>query len=221
MASIDRINFDGDVNLGLHTVSTDEFCIVNSNLSERCYDAVKKTLDVEVVRSLVSNSKMIGIFSDGNSNGIVLPKNVETIEIKEFEEKGIDYKVIDSKHTALGNLISVNDEACVISNRLGSFKDELENFFDVPVTTGTVAGLDLVGTSTVVTNEGVLCHRDISEDEMDRLEEIFGMECGRGTVNFGSPFVGAMLVANSNGALVGERTTGPEMGRIDEALFQR
>ncbi|MFB6217174.1 MAG: translation initiation factor IF-6 [Candidatus Aenigmatarchaeota archaeon] len=219
MSSIDKINFDGDVNLGLHTVVNDRFCLVDSSLSERCYEAIGNTLEVDVVRSLVANSKMVGIFSEGNSSGLVLPKNVETIETEKLDNKGIEYRVIDSKETALGNLILVNDSACLISTRLEDFKNELEDFFGVPVETGTVAGLDVVGSSAVATNRGLLCHRDVKKEEMEKLEELFDMICGRGTVNFGSPFVGAMITANSNGVLAGEKTTGPEMGRIDEALF--
>ena len=36
--------------------------------------------------------------------------------------------------------------------------------------------------------------------------------------NFGFPFVKSGLIANSNGYLAGSRTTGIELGRIDEAL---
>jgi len=39
-----------------------------------------------------------------------------------------------------------------------------------------------------------------------------------GTVSFGSPFVGAGLVASNSGAYVGSDTTGPELNRIEDAL---
>ena len=39
-----------------------------------------------------------------------------------------------------------------------------------------------------------------------------------GTINHGVPFIGSGLVANSKGALVGDLTTGIELGRIEEAL---
>jgi len=38
------------------------------------------------------------------------------------------------------------------------------------------------------------------------------------TINYGGPLVGSGLVANENGYVVGNDTTGPELGRIDDAL---
>lgn len=221
MPNIARIKFDGDVNLGLHSVTTEDFCIVNSRLSGGCYDRIKEVLGVRVVKTLMANSGLVGIFSEGNSNGVVVPKNAEKPEKETLEKGDVNYGTVDSKQTALGNLILVNDEACMISERLDSAREKLEEVFDVPVETGTIAGLDLVGTTATVTNRGMLCHRDATDEELEKLESLFGLECGRGTVNFGSPFVGAMLSVNSEGVLAGERTTGPEMGRIEEALFQR
>jgi len=37
-------------------------------------------------------------------------------------------------------------------------------------------------------------------------------------VNFGIPLIGAALLANSKGFAVGAETTGPELGRIVDAL---
>lgn len=39
-----------------------------------------------------------------------------------------------------------------------------------------------------------------------------------GTVNHGVPYVGAGMVANGKGAIMGSKTTGIEMGRIEDAL---
>jgi translation initiation factor 6 len=39
-----------------------------------------------------------------------------------------------------------------------------------------------------------------------------------GTINHGVPLIGSGLVANTKGAIVGNLTTGIELGRIDEAL---
>ena len=36
--------------------------------------------------------------------------------------------------------------------------------------------------------------------------------------DFGSEFVRSGLIANSSGAIIGNRTTGPELARIEEAL---
>lgn len=218
MPSIKKTDFDGDSNLGLHAETTEDFCIMDPSLSEKCYKRVEEALDLEPIKTPLANSRMVGIFCASNSKGVALPKNTEKNERAAFEDQEINYSVIESKHTALGNLILVNDDACVISARLEKVKDELEECFGVPVKTAEIAGTDLLGTAAVVTDEGLLSHRDTSKEEMNQLEEIFGLECGRGTANFGKPFLGASLLANSKGVLTGSKTTGPELGRIEEAL---
>ncbi len=219
MANIKKTSFDGDSNLGLHTEPVGDHCVMDPGLSENCYRRVEEVLDVEIVKTALAGSNMVGIFCAGNSNGVALPRNVEDIEIENIESAGLKCDVIETKHTALGNLILVNDHACVISERLEDVKDDLEKLFDVPVVSGRIAGKDLLGSSSVATNRGLLCHRDVTEEEMDFLEDLFELECGRGTVNFGIPFVGACVVANENGVLVSEGTTGPELGRVEEALI--
>ncbi len=39
-----------------------------------------------------------------------------------------------------------------------------------------------------------------------------------GTVNYGTPLLGSGLIAGTAGFVVGEETTGPEIGRIEDAL---
>ena len=219
MVNIKKTNFDGDSNLGLHIEPSEDFCIMDPGLSEGCYRVVEEVLDVEIIKTAIAGSSMPGIFCAGNSNGVALPRNVEEVEVERLKEAGIDVKVLDSKQTALGNLILVNDEACVVSERLEDAKDDLEELFEVPVVSGKIADTDLLGSSSVVTNSGLLCHRDTFEEEMEFLENTFDLECGRGTVNFGMPFVGACIAANSEGVLVGEDTTGPELGRVEQALI--
>lgn len=219
MPRILKTDFNGDPNLGLHAAVTEDYCLIDPSLADSCYRKVKDTLDVEAVKTTAAGSRMAGIFCASNSNGVALPKNIEEEEKELLDGHGINYEVIDARQTALGNLILVNDKACFIPDILERHKEKLEKCFDVPVMVGEISGLNLLGNSAVVTNEGLLCHRDASDDEMEKLEDGFELICGRGTANFGMPFVGACIIANSEGALVGIDTTGPELGRIYEALL--
>jgi translation initiation factor 6 len=83
---------------------------------------------------------------------------------------------------------------------------------------GTVGGLKTVGMAAIATNQGILVHPRTSEAELKVLEDLFGLPVDVGTVNFSSPLVGSGILANSKGYLAGADTTGPELGRIDEAL---
>jgi len=72
--------------------------------------------------------------------------------------------------------------------------------------------------AAVATNKGMLCHPKIEDEEKKKLEELFDVPVDIGTVNHGIPYVGAGVVANANGAIMGSKTTGIEMGRIEDAL---
>ena len=60
--------------------------------------------------------------------------------------------------------------------------------------------------------------RSVTPDEKRQLEKIFNVSAMIGTVNHGVPLIGSGLVANTKGAIVGNLTTGIELGRIEEAL---
>jgi translation initiation factor 6 len=72
--------------------------------------------------------------------------------------------------------------------------------------------------AAVATNKGVLAHKYATHAELTFLEDIFGLPVEIGSVNFGIPLIGAALLANSKGFAVGAETTGPELGRIVDAL---
>ena len=61
-------------------------------------------------------------------------------------------------------------------------------------------------------------HRDTKEEEIKLIEDVLKVEIDIGTANFGSPFVGSCIIANSNGTIAGLSTTAPEIERIAETL---
>lgn len=68
-------------------------------------------------------------------------------------------------------------------------------------------------------SKGAVVHPGATEEEMERVSEVLGVDVEVGTVNRGSPYVGVGIVVNSKGAVVGEDTTGPELARLEDALY--
>ena len=83
---------------------------------------------------------------------------------------------------------------------------------------GGVGGVEVVGSAAVATNKGVLAHPRSSDDELETLDDLFGVNVNVGTINYGTPLVGSGLLANTKGYVAGAETTGPELGRIEETL---
>ena len=154
-----------------------------------------------------------------NSNGAVVTDFVDYDAVKIIKEQGLDVCIISDNLNAAGNDILVNDKGALVHPDLKdkSLK-EIEKTLDVPVYRGTIGSLKTVGMAAVVTNKGLLCHPKVTDEEKRVLEKVFDENVMIGTVNHGSPVIGSGLVANTNGAIIGNLTTGIEMGRIEEAL---
>lgn len=213
-----RLNFSHIPYLGAFALATDRLLLVPSRLG-KIPETSSEALDVPMFETLVSQSSLIGILSAGNSNGVVVPDLIDTDEKKLSEEFDTDVKRVPSKNTALGNQVLVNDHGAIVNP---DFEDEaiesIEETLKVPTQKGTVGGLKNVGASGVATNKGALLHTEASEKEIEIIEEVLQVPADIGTASGGVKYVGTCIVANSNGALTGKNTTGPELGRIENSL---
>lgn len=218
-----QTEFFGDPNIGLFAKACDKVCVLGRHISERKAEEIKKIVRVDTFIASITNSEIVGIFCAMNSNGIVLPKIARQDEIKNFKKimsnHGISVGVVKSKFTALGNLILCNDNGAMLSKLLSpKDKKTIEDFLDVETDYSTVAGLDSIGSCGIATNSGCVLHRDSTEEELNKFQDMLHVDTDIGTANFGSPFVGSCAVANTKGVIVGEKTTGPEVARIMETL---
>lgn len=214
-----QTDFYGDHNLGLFGKASDKLCVLGNFVSDKDVEKIGSILEVDVVKATVANTDLIGIFCCMNSNGILLPKIASNRELEMFKEFDVDVEVVNSKFTAIGNLVLCNDNGAVIS-RLLSRKDKkiIEDCLGVNSEYSSIADIHTVGSCGVATNKGCLLHRDVSDGEIKIIESVLKVDVDIGTANFGSPFVGSCIIANSNGGLIGESTTGPEVNRIIETL---
>jgi len=118
--------------------------------------------------------------------------------------------VLRQKHTALGNLIAMNDKGIIAAPLLSE---------DLKQEGMKIAGTDLVGSATYVNNKAFITHRDAEETEVKHLEKVFKVPGGIGTVNMGDPFVKSAIIGNKKGLIVSMPTSGPELNRIDDIFI--
>lgn len=216
--TVTRLNFSHIPYLGAFALATEDFLAVPSRLG-KTPESASEALGVPMVQTLVSQSSLIGILSAGNSNGVIVPDLIDTDEERLNEKLKIKVKRIPGKYTALGNQILTNDHGAIVNPDLPEETvDLIEQTLEVPTRKSTIAGLKNVGASGVATNEGVLLHTEATEEELEIVEEVLEVEGDIGTASSGVKYVGTCIVANSRGALTGKNTTGPELGRIENAL---
>ena len=70
----------------------------------------------------------------------------------------------------------------------------------------------------IATNKGCIAGPGIKNNEIKILEDTLNIELGIGTVSFGSRFAHSGIIANSSGCVVSDTSSGPELGRVSEAL---
>ncbi|RLI88451.1 MAG: translation initiation factor IF-6 [Candidatus Altiarchaeales archaeon] len=211
-----QISVNGEDFVGLLGLATDSYALLSSNFGD------VPVLEVPIIKTRIYGTNLVGLFCTGNSHGLLLPYFIDDEKIdkirkllSEFDTHVEISRVID-RFTAIGNLVAVNDNAAIVSPK---FKDlrVFEDTLDVEIVQRDIAGHEEVGSCCVATNKGFLVHPD-AEEESREISEIFKVRGRAGSVNFGFPFVGSGLIANSNGYVTGLRTTGIELGRIDDAL---
>ncbi|NOX71087.1 MAG: translation initiation factor IF-6 [Candidatus Micrarchaeota archaeon] len=212
---IARLSFQGNPYIGLFSFATDSICVLGKGIAAKHISKMKDILGVNVIESTFLGTQLAGIFVAGNSKGIIISKNLEDDEIAILKDDA-NVLLLDTKHNAIGNLILANDKGCIISKDLKRFKEKISEFLKVPVETGTVYGLDLVGSLGACNNSGCMVHSGASTEEVEHLKKVLGVHVDTGTNNFGSRWIRSGIIVNSKGFIVGNDTSGPEMGNAAE-----
>jgi translation initiation factor 6 len=214
-----RVDIVGNPNVGVFITATDNFAIVPYNLLDERVDIIREALEVDVIKSSISGSSLIGSLSVANSNGIVVSPHVLDREVKQFEDMGLNVATIPGQFTAVGNIVAANDKGAIASPFLEDDAIQvLEETLDVDVKASHIVGSDIIGSLIKVTNRGFLMSPHALQSEVNFAREVFGVEGDIGTVGRGIPLVGACIIGNSSGAIVAKDSTGPEMARVEEAL---
>ncbi len=215
-----RTTIGGSQYVGVYVSTTDEVTLVPPTLDESNQDQLRDELDTTIVATSIGGAATVGALAAGNSHGIVTSGRVNDEE-RAAIETAIDGNVnqIPGRINAAGNCVLANDAGAVVHPDLSDKAVSIiEETLEVPVERFAIGGVRPVGTAAVTTNQGVLCHPKVADVELDRLESTLDTRADVGTVNYGSPLIGSGLVANETGFIVGEESTGPELGRIEEAL---
>jgi translation initiation factor 6 len=215
-----RAAFSGSAYVGVFARATDDCLLVRPDVESDLRDGLGEELDVPVVPTTIGGSGTVGSLATGNANGLLVSSRVRGRERDTITEAtGLSVRELPGRINAAGNVVLANDTGAYVHPDLSDEAvDAVEDALEVTVEQGVLAGSRTVGTAAVATNSGVLCHPDATDAELDFLEELLGVPADIGTVNYGAPLVGSGLIANEYGYVVGQDTTGPELGRIESAL---
>lgn len=203
--------------IGVFATCTEDVVLVPPLTKPEICAVLENSLKVRVVETLINGSVVVGALSRGNSNGFLVSYGTDNEELKKLV--GVQVEILPDKLNAVGNIVLANDSAALVHPELSDKAIEaIAGTLKVEVYRGTIAGIKNVGMAGVVTNRGLLVHPRVTLTERETLESIFELPVNIGTTNFGTQMLGSGLLANSKSYLAGSETTGPELGRIEEAL---
>ena len=213
-----RLKIAGNSLIGVFSRCTENIVLLPLEAAEQDRLTLEAALKAEAVKMQIGGASVLGSLIAANGNGFVLTHHAGNGDLEFLRHYGRASR-LPARINAAGNVILVNDSAALVHPGLSAKACEtIEKTLGVSVEKGTIGGLKTVGMAGSVTNKGLLVHPRISEAEIAVLERVFNLPIDVGTVNMGSPLVGSGLLANSKGYLAGFETSGPELGRIEDAL---
>lgn len=213
---IKKTKIMGSNYLGLFSIINDSLCLLPNNTEDFAKKIIEETLDVKVITTSLYESSLLAVFGKMNNKNIFLPNYILPREIETIE-KEIKVKIIDTQ-SAIGNLIELNDEKAILSTILK--KEEIKTIqkTNIQILTTNIANTSSIGSSIALTNKNFIINPNASSEEIKTIQEFLKMKGGASTANTGDAFIRNSIIANKNGFVVGETTTGHEINRIDEAL---
>jgi translation initiation factor 6 len=207
-------------NIGVFMKGNDRFLLVPKGLAQTKSDKLSETLGVTSVQTSIGESRLLGPLICMNGNGVLVSRLAEDPEVAEISAAtGLPVSRLESKFTAVGNLVAANDKGALASPALdGRALRQIKDVMGTEVEVSPVGEYYQVGSLVVATNNGAAVYPGLDENEVAKLGSLFGVEAYPTSVNRGVPYVASGIVANSKNAVVGSQTTGPELVFITRAL---
>lgn len=212
--TISRLSIQGSPNVGIYALATNYYVLVPPKTSDSQRRTLEKTLKAPVIKTSLAGTILLSVFAAANSNGIVLPTLVSDEEVKTVSTVAKNIVQVQSRQNTFGNLVLVNDRGAIVAETLSREKDAIRGLRDalgVEVVVGSIAGLPYVGSLASVNNKVALVHPERSDEEAELVANVLKVRVDSGTVNRGSPLVGAGMLSNDAGVVVGSLTAGPEL----------
>ena len=219
---MDIIKYDvySGPNIGIFTNVNDKFVFVPNGYAETKAENLAKYLQTEYIMTPIANTRLLGVLMVLNNHGILLPRTSSPQEIAYLQKStGLNVKILDTKHNALGNLICVNDKGGIVSPLIEKeFIKEIEDVLDIEVIQKRIAGFNQVGAVMEASNLGGVIHPETDEEDIQNFSNVLGVNIEPATINGGMPFVSSGILANSNAVVVGNLTNGPEIMMLTRAF---
>jgi len=211
-----KLDINNTPHIGIYIALGKNKAIIPELVSHNELKVIKDILDVECITYNVAESNMNGILSRMYNNKIILSKTSTERDIDFFKSIGVDALVLDS-YFAVGNLIATNQKEVLISKEFDAkVTKKINDFLGVETEKFAIGDLKAIGSSIVVNKNGFAVNPVAETKDIKKLEKVFGVKGNIATINYGDTFIANGMLVNDNGILIGKKTTGYELIRIDD-----
>lgn len=212
--TVSRLSIQGSPNVGIYALATNHYVLAPPKTSASKARVLEEAFKVPIIKTSLAGTILLGVYAAANSNGIVLPALVTDEDVKTASAVAGNVVQVESRRNAFGNLVLANDHGALVAEPLSREREAMRGIKDalgVEIVVGRIAGLPYVGSLASVNNRAALVHPERSDEEAELIADVLKVRVDSGTVNRGSPFVGAGMLSNDLGVVVGNLTAGPEL----------
>lgn len=207
-------------NVGVYATANDAVVILPMGYTKARGERLGQYLNVEVINASIAGTRLIGTLAVLNNHGMLLPSTATEDEYLHMKRTtGLAVEFLDSRYTALGNLICANDRGAIVSTEMSSESlQKIADVLDVETIQGRVAGYHQTGSMATANMHGGIVHPETDEEDIDRFSDVLGVEMEQATINGGVPFVSSGILLNNRAAVTGSFTSGPEIMMLTRAF---
>ena len=207
-------------NVGIYARCNDSFVFIPNGFAITKVKNLCEFLKTDYVFTSVANTRLLGVLMVMNNKGILLPRNSLEEEVVHLKKStGLNVDILDTKHTAIGNLLCVNDKGGIMSPLIPSeYVKKVEDVLGIEVIRKKVAGYYQSGAMAKANSHGGIIHPETEEEDIRTISQVLGVELEPATINGGSPFVSSGILANNKSMVVGSLTNGPELVMLTKAF---
>jgi len=220
-----RAQFESSSEVGVFARLTNSYCLTALGGSENFYSVFEAELSkhIPVIHCTIGGTRIIGRVCTGNRHGLLVPNiatDQEILHLRNHLPESVKVQKVEERLSALGNIIACNDYVALVHTDLDRETEEvIADTLKVETFRATIAQNVLVGSYSVLTNQGGLVHARTPMQDLEELSQLIQVPLTAGTVNRGSDLIGAGVVANDWAAFCGMDTTATELG-VMENIFK-
>lgn len=208
-------------NIGVYAATCDSHVFLPRGYAAQKVKQISEYLKVKAVLTSVSGTRVLGVMMVANNTVILVPATITDSEIVWLTEStDLEVRVLESKYTALGNLVCANDRGAIVSPEVPRADvAAIGDALGVETVQTRIAGYHQTGATVVANSHGCVMHPESSDEEVALVSDVLKVHVEVASINGGVPIVSSGLLVNNNSIVTGTLTSGPEIMMLTRAFL--